>query len=85
MRMLLKVNFAGGVSREAVITASDIVRTEDKYELSIERLERYSHLCYLAWCSDTRTKQTGKDFDEWLLDVEHVEAVDDPKEPNTNL
>jgi len=85
MRMLLNVTYNGDVKRELEITAADIVRTEDKYNVSVENLERYSHVCFLAWSSESRQKNTAKDFDEWLLDVVSVEAVNDPKEPNTSL
>lgn len=85
MRMLLNVTFNDGNKRELQISAADIVATEDHFEISVDNLERYSHLCFLAWCSDSRTKQTGKDFKDWLLDIDTVETVNDPKEPTTKL
>jgi len=83
--MLLTTTFQDGSSREQTVTALDIVETEDFYEMSIDQLDRFSHLCFLAWRSEHRTKVTGKDFKEWLADVSSVEPVTDPKESTTKL
>ena len=62
--------------------AADIVAFETKFDLSMSRLQKdakLTHLMFLAWHVEHRTKATAKSFEEWLNDVESVEAAN-PKE-----
>lgn len=63
--------------------AADIVAFETKFDLSMSRLQKdakLTHLMFLAWHVESRTKATGKTFEEWLNDVEGVQAADSPKD-----
>lgn len=62
--------------------AADIVAFETKFDLSMSRLQKdakLTHLMFLAWHVEHRTKATTKSFEEWLNDVESVQAAN-PKE-----
>lgn len=83
MRIALTVDYVGGTSKEVIAGAADMVAFEREFDLSIGSLAtnpRMTHLYYLAWHSEKRTKATGLEFDEWLPTVEAVGAGDtDPK------
>ena len=83
MKINLRVEFISGEAREVVASAADLVAFEDKFNLSIVRLEselRITHLLFLAWHSLYRQKQTDKDFDTWVELVETVgSSAIDPK------
>ena len=83
MRLALRISFLDGNAKEITCSASDLVKFEDKFDLSVARLQedlKISHLLFLAWASETRTKATALDFDSWVDTVESVGASDnDPK------
>ena len=83
MKINLRVEFISGEVKEVTASAADLVAFEDKFNLSIVKLEsemRITHLIYLAWHSLYRTKQTDKDFDAWVELVETVgSSAIDPK------
>lgn len=83
MKINLRIVFVSGESKNVSCTASDIVKFEATFDLSIASLEtqmKFTHLMYLAWASESRTKATSKSFEEWVDDVEVVEASEaDPK------
>ena len=83
MKINLRVEFNSGEAKEITCSAADLVAFETKFDLSITALEsnvKYTHLMYLAWCSEKRTKATTKEFDVWIQDVSTVGASDiDPK------
>lgn len=83
MKINLRVEFISGEAKEVTCSAADLVAFEDKFNLSIVKLEsemRITHLIFLAWHSLSRTKQTDKDFDAWVELVETVGASSiDPK------
>jgi hypothetical protein len=46
----------------------------------LEANVKLTHLLFLAWCSESRTKGTTKEFDNWIDDVSIVGASElDPK------
>jgi hypothetical protein len=58
------------------------VKFESHFNLSVATLEKelkITHLLFLAWSSEVRTKSTSKSFDEWVDEVENISASDDPK------
>jgi hypothetical protein len=55
------------------------VKWEDRFNIGIDKLEKVTHLLYLAWLAVTRLKKTGEDFDGWIELVAKVEVAD-PKE-----
>ncbi len=75
MRMSLKVTYADGSGVDVVASAPDFIAYERKFNRSIVRIgdeARFEDLCFLAWTSLHRRKQTGDDFDTW---IERLDAV----------
>lgn len=83
MRIALTVDYVGGVSKEVIAGAADMVAFENKFNVSVGSLAsdpRLTHLYFLAWHSEKRNKQTSHDFEPWLETVESIGASDtDPK------
>jgi hypothetical protein len=80
MRITLRVDLVDGSKQDVICSAVDLVAFEDKYQRSVARLEhemRLTDLLFIAWHSLHRQKQTGKDFDNWLNDVESITSSDD--------
>jgi hypothetical protein len=82
MKITLQITFLDGSVRDVLVSAADMVAFEDKYNLSIARLEeaRIGWLLFLAWHSEQRRKQTDKNYDDWIELVETIGANNDPKE-----
>lgn len=78
-RMSLRILWLDGTSKEVSVSASDIVAAESKFELALDKMDRITHFIFLAYSADKRLKTTAKTFEEWLDDVDTVEALD-PKE-----
>jgi hypothetical protein len=84
MKINLQVEYADkpGETKEVTCLASDMVKFESHFDISIANLEKdlkITHLLFLAWASEIRTKATAKTFDEWVDGVVSVNAADDPK------
>jgi hypothetical protein len=84
MRINLQIEYSDkpGEPKEVTCLASDMVKFETHFNISIANLDKdlkITHLLFLAWASETRTKATAKDFDEWIDGVVSVAASDDPK------
>jgi hypothetical protein len=84
MKIILQIEFSNkpGETKEVTCLASDMVKFESHFNLSIANLEKdlkITHLLFLAWASETRTKSTAKPFDEWVDEVVTISASDDPK------
>lgn len=83
MRIFLEVEYFGGEKAKATASAIDLMRFEEKFELSIVRLDKelkLSHLLFLAWTSLSRQKQTKLSFDDWAETVESIGLSEqDPK------
>lgn len=83
MKINLRVEFTSGESKEITCSAKDLVAFEDKFNRSVAKLEsefKFTDLVWLAWQSEQRRKETKKDFDSWLDDIESVVPSDtDPK------
>jgi hypothetical protein len=80
MKPTLRIEFTDGTVRNVQTAALDIITWERKFELGLDKLETYEHLCYLAWRSCIRLAFTTADFDTWLADVAAVEFDTDPKD-----
>lgn len=78
-QITLTINFVDGTFLEVKTSAGDIVKWESKFDLGIDKLEKVTHLLYLAWLAVTRLKKTGETFDGWIDLVSSVEVAD-PKE-----
>jgi hypothetical protein len=80
MRINLRVDLLDGSKQDVICSAIDLVAFEDKYQRSVARLEhemRLTDLLFIAWHSLHRQKETTKDFDNWLNDVESITSSDD--------
>jgi hypothetical protein len=75
----LTINFVDGTNLVVQTTAGDIVKWESKFDLGVDKLEKVTHLLYLAWLAITRLKKTGEHFDGWVDLVANVEVAD-PKD-----
>ena len=82
INLQLEFNDKPGEPKEVICLASDMVKFESNFNISIANLDKdlkITHLLFLAWASETRTKATAKTFDEWIDGVLSVSASDDPK------
>jgi hypothetical protein len=84
MRITLRVSFLNGETKEVVCSASDLVKFENHFNMSVGKLEndlKISYLLFLVHASETRTKATTLDFDTWVDTVDTVGASEelDPK------
>ena len=82
MKINLRIEFVSGESQEVSATAPDLVAFEDKFNLSVTKLEsemKFTHLVWLAWTSLNRQKLTTKEFDAWLAYVASVGPESSPK------
>jgi hypothetical protein len=81
MKITLQITFLDGTINEVVVSASDMVAFEDKFNLSVAKLgeARISWLLFLAWHSEKRRKVTDKTYEEWIDLIESVGSVEDPK------
>jgi hypothetical protein len=83
MKINLRILFLDQTSKEITCSASDLVKFEDKFNISVSKIQdevRITHLLFLAWASEHRNKTTGLDFEAWTETVESVGASEiDPK------
>lgn len=83
MKINLRIEFVSGEEKEISCSAADIVKFETKFDLSVAVLEsnvKLTHLLFLAWSSEVRSKSTTKEFDVWIDDVASIKASEtDPK------
>jgi hypothetical protein len=83
MKLNLQVTFDDNKSKDILCNAADFVAFEEKYNVSISALaadSKLSHLLFLAWHSEKRTKATDKPFEEWIESVASVgDSGADPK------
>lgn len=77
MNFNLQVVYSDGTTKDVVGKAADIVAFEQKFDLSMARLEKevkLTHLFYLAWHVEHRTGATKEEFEKWLESVDLVTA-----------
>lgn len=77
MKINLRILFLDGNSKEVTCSASDLVKFEDKFNISVSKIQdevRITHLLFLAWASEFRNKATALDFAAWTEIVESVGA-----------
>jgi len=77
-QIILTINFNDGTTYEVKTSAGDIVKWEAHFDLGIDKLEKVTHLLYLAWLAVVRLKKTSDTFDGWIDGVSDVQ-VSDPK------
>lgn len=83
MRIILRLEFVDGTSKEVTASAGDLVAFEREFDMSVSSLQdgtKFTHLLWLAWHSEKRRGETKADFDSWIDTVESVGGSDtDPK------
>jgi hypothetical protein len=81
MKITLRITFNDGTTRDITVSAADMVAFEDKFNMSISKLDeaRISWLLFLSWHSEKRRGITTKSYEEWIDDVETIGAEEDPK------
>jgi hypothetical protein len=78
MQINLQVTFVDESVKVVKAIAADLVAFETKFDLSIARLEqnvKLTHLLFLAWHVEHRTKATALEFEAWVESVEAIEAA----------
>jgi hypothetical protein len=78
-QLSLRIELTDGTVIEVLSSASDLVKWEAYFNIGIDKLEKVTHLLYLAWLAVLRLKKTTQEFDVWIDDVAKVEVAD-PKE-----
>jgi hypothetical protein len=77
MRMNLAIEMTDGTTQEVTAGASDIVKFEEKFDISISKLEKemkITHLFFLAHSALKRQGKTTLEFDAWLETIEGIGA-----------
>jgi hypothetical protein len=72
----LRIELTDGTVIEVLSSASDLVKWEAHFNLGIDKLEKVTHLLYLAWLAVLRLKKTTDEFDTWIDSVAKVEVAD---------
>jgi hypothetical protein len=83
MRINLSIEQVDGTKQDVTASAIDLVKFEERYDISVSRLDKemkLTHLLFLAHSSLKRQKKTDLDFEAWVETVESVGASStDPK------
>jgi len=83
MRINLSIEQLDGTKQDVTASAIDLVKFEERYDISVSRLDKemkLTHLLFLAHSSLKRQKKTDLDFEAWVETVESVGAsAKDPK------
>jgi hypothetical protein len=75
----LRIELTDGTVINVLSSASDLVKWEAYFDVGIDKLEKVTHLLYLAWLAVFRLKKTAEDFEVWIDTVTKVEVAD-PKD-----
>jgi hypothetical protein len=78
-QLSLRIELTDGTVIEVLSSASDLVKWEAYFNIGIDKLEKVTHLLYLAWLAVLRLKKTTAEFEVWIDQVAKVEVAD-PKE-----
>lgn len=82
MRINLQVTYSDQTEKLLTAIAADLVAFETRFDISIAKLEKevkLTHLLFIAWSVEKRTKATGLEFDAWVETVESIGLNDSPK------
>jgi hypothetical protein len=77
-QITLRIVLSDGTILDVTTSAGDIVKWEEHFDLGVDKLEKVTHLLYLAWLSVKRLQKTTDSFESWIELVGNVE-VSDPK------
>jgi hypothetical protein len=84
MRLNLQVAYTANPDKpkDVICNPSDMVKLEERFDISIASLEnniKITHLLFLAWASESRTKATTLKFEEWVDTVDSVSPTEQKK------
>lgn len=82
MKLNLQINYKDETEKTVEATARDFVAFEEKFDMSITRLEKeakLTHFFFMAWNVEKRSKSTDLAFEDWLDSIESVEVVNSKK------
>ena len=82
MELPLVIEYKTGEKESITCSASDIVNFEDHFDISFTRAAqdlRMTWLLYLGWSPTFASKKTALAFEEWILGVSTVTAVNAKK------
>lgn len=82
MKLNLLITYKDKTEKPVEATARDFVAFEEKFDMSITRLEqeaRMTHFFFMAWSSEKRSKETELSFEDWLDTIDSVEVVNSKK------
>ena len=77
MNINLQVTYLDGSDKLITAIAADLIAFETKFDISIARLDkevRLTHLLFIAWNAEKRTKSTELEFEAWTETVAGIEA-----------
>ena len=77
-KLEIKIKMYEAEAYKIQTAASDLIKWESYFDLSIDKLEKLTHLYYLSWLASKRLAKTSLEFEVWADQVEDV-AVEDPK------
>jgi hypothetical protein len=72
----LRIALSDGTFLDVTTSAGDIVKWEAYFDLGVDKLEKVTHLLYLAWLAVKRLQKTNETFDAWIDLVANVEVAD---------
>jgi hypothetical protein len=75
-QITLRIALSDGTTFDVTTSAGDIVKWEEYFDIGVDKLEKVTHLLYLAWLAVTRLKKTVDSFDAWIELVANVEVAD---------
>lgn len=78
MNFNLLIKFADGTEKAVSANPVDVVAFESNFNLSVAKLQseiRMTHIFWLGWHVEKRTKATNLEFEAWLDLITMVELV----------
>lgn len=75
-QIILRIALSDGTFLDVTTSAGDIVKWEAYFDLGVDKLEKVTHLLYLAWLSVKRLQKTNESFEAWIELVSNVEVAD---------
>lgn len=80
MQLKMDVSFTDGTKKQCVAVFADFVAFERTWSRSVTKFEtelRLTDIAWLAWKTETRSRNTSDQFDDWLIKVETIDVVAD--------
>lgn len=82
MQINLQITHNDKTVKTVTATAADLVAFENRFDISVAKLEqniRLTYILFLGWHVEKRTKATGLEFEAWVETVEAVELAEAKK------